>query len=224
MPEARLREIEIVRDLYLPEAFLFHAAPHVKVPSGCWNILNAIKSSSRCSQNVYLVEEDVLVYPNFFSRHESTLKSCESSGQLNKVAASCGRMHPDPRWQYRHLYTNPGSCLTRPLLDALVPHINAEYFQDTKAYCEKYFEPWDVSTLDDWLIRRVMRQEGMTAAYGPAVCAHVGFRNYNVLDIYQNKEGSLEERIAKARHLLATTSPSDRYARDFEPYLPTESS
>jgi hypothetical protein len=208
--ESRLTEIEAARDEFLPGAFLFHAASHVSVPSGCWNILNAIKSASRCSENVYLVEEDVLVYPQFFSWHES-----------QTAVASCGRRHPDLRWKYRETYTNPGACLRRPLLDALIPHINDEYFADTKSYCEKHFTPWDVSTLDDWLIRRVMRENDWLPAYPDVpVCAHQGFRNYNMLDIYQNKEGDLSHRISRAREILSTVKSTDRYARDFEPYQP----
>src|SRR5271170_6565338 len=78
--ETRLREIEVVRDLYLPEAFLFHAKPHVKAHSGSWNILQAIKSAARFSDNVYLIEEDVMIYPYFFDWHEA-----------QGAPASCGR-------------------------------------------------------------------------------------------------------------------------------------
>ena len=210
VPEPRLAEIEQVRDWFLPDAFIFHAKPHVKVPSGCFNILSAIKHAASCADKVYLIEEDVFCYTNFFTWHES-----------QTAVASCGRRHPDLRWKYRHLYTNPGSCLRRPLLDALIPHINDEYFADTKSYCEKHFAPWDVSTLDDWLIRRVMRENDWLPAYPDVpVCAHQGFRNYNVLDIYQNKEGDLNQRISRAREILAAVKPTDRYARDFEPYQP----
>lgn len=206
--ETRLREIEIVRDLYFPEAFLLHARPHQKAPSGCWNILNSIKSAAKFAENVYLVEEDVLVYPSFFSWHES-----------QTAPASCGRRHFDSRWRYRDLYTNPGSCLRRPLLDALIPHINLDYFEDTKEYCEREFPFWDVSTLDDWLIRRVMKKEGMSWVYPEKpVCAHVGFRGYGWLDIYQNNHPDLEKRIERARYLLATVKNTDMYARDFEAF------
>lgn len=209
VPESRLREVEVVRDLYFPEAFLFHAKPHLSAPSGCWNILNAIRAAAKFAENVYLVEEDVLVYPYFFQWHQS-----------QTAPASCGRVHPDERWIYRHLYTNPGSLLRRPLLDVLIPHINDQYFQDTKLYCEMNFIPWDVSTLDDWLIRRVMRKNNMECVYPPSpVCAHVGFRGYGGLDIYQNHETDLMKKIERARVILATTNPKDRYARDFEPYL-----
>jgi hypothetical protein len=206
--ENRVSEVEYVRDMCLPRALIFHAKSHLKVASGCWNILTAIKSGYETGADFcWLIEEDVLIYPaRFFSWHRKQV-----------AAASCGRRHWDHRWKHRDLYTNPGSLLRRPLLDALVPHINDEYFTDTTAYCEKHFPYWDVSTLDDWLIRRVMKQEGMTCVYPEkAVCAHVGFRGYGQLDIYQNNDPDLEKRIERARYLLATVKNTDMYARDFE--------
>jgi hypothetical protein len=209
--ETILREIEYVRNTRLPEAFLFHAKPHQQAASGCWNILNSIKHGARFAENVYIIEEDIWIYGDrFFQWHES-----------QSAVASCGRYHYDKRWVYRHLYTNPGSLLRRPLLDALVPHINDDYFSDTKAYCDAHFPPWDVSTLDDWLIRRVMREHDWLPAYPERpVCAHVGFRGYNSLDIYQNKEGSLEQRIERARQLIADPPQREMWARDWEPYQP----
>jgi hypothetical protein len=208
VPEARLREIEVVRDLYFPEAFLFHAGAHQKAPSGCWNILNSIKHAAQFADDVYLVEEDVLVYPNFFEWHRS-----------QTAVASCGRQNY-PHWEHRHLYTNPGSLLRRPLLDALTPHINEEYFRDTTAYCVKHFPPWEVASLDDWLIRRVMKEHGWDAAYGAPVCAHIGFRAYNRLHIYSNRDGGVLERVARAREIMAAVKKTDRYATDWEPYEP----
>jgi hypothetical protein len=211
--ESRVTEVEYARDTYLPRAQIFHAKPHIKVASGCWNILTAIKSGYEAgASSVYLLEEDVQIYPNrFFSWHRK-----------QTALASCGRRHWDLRWKYNHLYTNPGSCLRKPLLDALIPHINAEYFQDTKAYCDKYFPPWDVSTLDDWLIRRVMRSMSDSLPVYPSspVCAHIGFRGYGQLDIYANNETDLGKRIERAREILATVDPKGQYARDFEsPYF-----
>jgi hypothetical protein len=211
VPESRLREVEIVRDLYLPEAFLFHARPHIPAPSGCWNILHSIKSASRYADDVYLVEEDVMVYPYFFQWHEA-----------QSAPASCGRRHWDKRWKYIDLYTNPGSCLRRPLLDKLVPHIQDEYFLDTRGYLDRTFGPWhDITHLDDGLIRNVLKANGWDVVYPErAVCAHQGFAGYGKLHIYQNNEIDLEKRIERAREIMASTSPMEPFARDFEPYSP----
>lgn len=205
--ESRLREIEFVRDLYFPEAFLLHARPHIPAISGSWNILNSIKSAARFAENVYLVEEDVLVFPHFFQWHKS-----------QTATASCGRRHWDPRWKHRDLYTNPGSCLRRPLLDALIPHINDLYISAPREYLDRTFGAWhEVSHLDDGLIRNVMREKGWSVSYPEsAVCAHIGFKNYGVLDKFKNDEKDLNKRVERLREILSSTSSSDIFARDFE--------
>lgn len=192
---------------------MFHAQPHITAPSGCWNILNAIKSASLFADDVYLVEEDVLVYPYFFEWH-----------QTQTAPASCGRRHWDKRWKFRHLYTNPGSCLRRPLLNKLVPHICDDYFRDTRGYLDRTFGPWhEITHLDDGLIRNVMRENHWDVAYPErAVCAHVGFAGYAQLDLFQNNELELNKRIERAREILSTTSPSNPWSRDFEPYDPID--
>jgi hypothetical protein len=66
-----------------------------------------------------------------------------------------------------------------------------------------------------------MRQNGWLPVYPlTPVCAHIGFRGYASLDIYQNNEKDIEKRILRAREIMATTSNRDQYAGDFEPYEP----
>jgi hypothetical protein len=66
-----------------------------------------------------------------------------------------------------------------------------------------------------------MKQNNWLPAYPEtAVCAHIGFRAYGQLDIYQNNETDIEKKIVRAREILATTKNTDQYARDFEPYNP----
>jgi hypothetical protein len=203
---SNLEEMDIVRDTYLPEATLFHAKPHVSAPSGTWNILNAIKNASRWAETVYLVEEDVLIYPYFFEWHQSRLEP-----------ASCGRRMP--RYPNFPFYTNPGSCLRRPLLDKLVPHINDFYFENTDVYCHVHFPPVHVSTLDDGLIRRVLHVNKLEWVFPPKpVCAHVGLQFK--FDIYQITGNTLQERIQSVRKLVADPPERDRYARLWEPFQP----
>lgn len=205
-----LGEMEIVRDLYFPEAYLLRARPHVSAPSGCWNILNAIKDAARWADEVYLVEQDVLVYPYFFDWHAT-----------QTAPASCGRKIPRYEW-----YTNPGSCLRRPLLDALVPHICPSYFTDTGSYCERMFSTQFISTLDDGLIRRVLFDGKMDWVFPTVpVCAHVGIRGMRIkdqggLDIYAYEGETLQSRIEGVRKIVAAPANQQRYAREWEPWEP----
>lgn len=210
---SRLGEIEKVRDLYFPEAFIFHAKPHIQAPSGCWNILNAINHAGQYADEVYLVEEDVLVYPYFFDWHAT-----------QTAPVSCGRQHiyGNPPQIYPY-YTNPGTCFRRPLLDALRPHVRDAYFRDTNSYCEAEFgELRFISTLDDGLIRRVIAKNKFEFVFPPSpVCAHVGMRWLGRLDIYQIVGETLEERIECVRGIIAAPKNQARYAGDWEPFSPS---
>lgn len=206
----RLDEVERVRDLYFPTALIFRAGQHEEAPSGCWNILNAIKSGYETgSERIYLIEEDVLIYPDYFLWHRKTQ-------QESPALATCGR-----RWPYykSDFYTNPGSCLSRRFLTQVVPHINDEFFADRRGYMNRVFGEMDeASDLDDGLMRRVLRQVGGTIRYPDSpVCAHQGFWAYQKFAEYK-VNGTIDERIEQLRKLLPTVVPGGRYTRDFEPY------
>jgi hypothetical protein len=211
---ADLESVEYVRDLYYPEALIFQAKPHVEAPSGCWNILNSIKQGYETGANlIILLEEDVLVHVGFFEHHFNAING-------HQVLASCGRKDKNFYPLYPDLYTNPGSCLKRELVANLIPHINDDYFTRLREYMDERFGPWDTqSSLDDGLIRRVIRQMGGRAVYPDTpVCAHQGWRFYNKLDLYMNFEVGIENKIRRLREIIKTIRPGDRYATDFEPF------
>jgi len=215
-PEKRVQEIEWVRDTYLPRALTFHAAEHDACTSGTWNILHSLKAGyDTGAELVWIVEEDVLMKPGAFDYARKILG--ENNGE---IVAVCGRRIPTFFQRYGDLYTNPGSCLTRRLLAGVVPHLNSEYFADTGGYITRTFKhPPFNSSLDDGLIRMVVREMGGRCAYpDQPLCAHQGFDWYNEIDIYSNNEGSLQERIAKFETITARIKPGDRYAQDFEPF------
>lgn len=213
--QANLEHVEYVRDQFYPDALILHAKPHSEAPSGTWNILNSIKAGYETGADlVFLIEEDVLVRPNFFEHHLSTMATGE-------YLASCGRKDRGHYPVYGALYTNPGSCLSRALVEQLIPHLNDEYYRDLRGYLDCALPPrWDEqSNLDDGLIRRVVRQMGGKVAYpDTGVCVHQGWAFYNKIDIYMNDETDIEKRIARLKELISKIRPGDRYARDFEAY------
>lgn len=204
----RLDEVDYVRDTYYPSAWLYHAAPHIDAPSGCWNILNSLKHGyDSGAEYVFLVEEDVLVYPNFFEKHSEM----QNSGDY---FATCGRLRQEHSGPY---YTNPGACFKREKLAELVEYINDDFFRDRRGYMDRRFGVFDeASDLDDGLIRRVIRYTGSEVKYPDnAIVAHQGFHFYNKIDQYKN-EGTIEQRIKNLRKMISNIDPSDRYAKDFE--------
>ncbi len=204
-----------VRDKYSPAAFLHFTEQRPECTSGTWNILHSLQEGySLGADRILIVEEDVMVYPTWLDFH---LREYDAGAM-----ASCGRRVPMFFKRYGDIYTNPGSCLSSELMELVIPHICDEYFAGTGPYIKKEFgrEPIN-SSLDDGLIRMVMNREGWLCAYPDTpVCAHQGFEYYNELDIYMNYETDIDRRVERAREILSKVKPTDRYAQDFEPYLP----
>ena len=212
---ADLESIEYVRDLYYPEALIFQAKPHIYAPSGCWNILNSIKHGYETGADlIFMLEEDVLVRKNYFQWHQQIHTN-------NEYLASCGRKDRHHYPLYGPLYTNPGSCLSRRLVEQIIPHICDDYFLRLRGYLDEKLPPrWDEqSSLDDGLIRRVIRKMDGKCAYPDVpVCSHIGWRFYNKLDLYMNREVGIENKIRRLREIIQTIRSGDRYASDFEPF------
>jgi hypothetical protein len=206
----RLGEFEYVRDEYFPDATIYHAREHIQVPSGSWNILQALKAGYDSGASlIFLIEEDVMVFSDYFTW------SFEAHDDPD-CFATCGRLRKEYRMDY---YTNPGASFKSESLKSIVPHITDRYFEDQRSYLDATFGQMDeASPLDDGLIRRVIRQLDAKISYPqtPKV-AHQGFHYYNKL-VQFKVEGSISERISAARLLMSKVSPADRYSKDFEPF------
>jgi len=212
-------EFSYVFDHHAPPHTTIHwQGPHVTATSGCWNILDSIKTGRETGADyVFLVEEDVLVRPNFFEYHWEALSL---DGQV-----SCGRKYL-PFWKRcPGMYTNPGSCLKGELADAVIQHINMEFFADTGGYMERVIGHVEgIHGLDDGLIRRVLWKNGWSAKHQEEpTCSHVGFQAYeNRYDFcHVDQLAHISNRIANLRNLFLTLDPINgphaRYVKDLEP-------
>jgi hypothetical protein len=215
---ANLGEVQWAVDNYFPRADIYQWADHTLAPSGTWNILKSIESGyDHGADLVYLIEEDVMVYPDYFARHRAIYDAGAHDGT---VLATCGRLEPRLQRLFGEQYTNPGAALTRKLIEQVIPHMNDSYFSNPAEYVLENFEPWlGMSILDDGLIRRVIKQMGgKSLTFEPAVCRHQGFFYYNRLDRYMNFEATIWGKIARLREIIAGIVPGERYATDFEPF------
>jgi glycosyltransferase involved in cell wall biosynthesis len=209
--DARLDEVEYVRDTYMPTADIFRARLHVIAPSGTWNILNSLKQGFETgAEFVFFIEEDVMIKPEFFNEH----LRMQSGGDY---FVTCGRKLRNRDDSY---YSNPGTCYRSDKLSLVVPHINMKYFADQVGYLDRHFPHMDdAGIMDDGLIRRVMQSIGARAKCAvPAIAAHQGFHYFAKFAQYQTV-GSIAERIEQLRVMLAKVDPTDRYTRDFETLL-----
>jgi len=207
----RLEEVNFCRDSFLPTAEIFQAKPHIKVQSGAWNILTSLKAGHETGKEfVFLVEEDILIAPNFFEWHWNAHQSGE-------YFVTCGRKHGRMPSDF---YSNPGTCYRRKSLDLVLPHINDTYFGGTTAYVDKHF-PTMIGmdgSLDDGLIRKVQRSVGgKVLCAEPRICSHIGFHYYDRVPQYKNQGKTIEERIECLRIMLRDVDRNSKYISDLEP-------
>jgi hypothetical protein len=214
------KEFQHVYDWYAPQGTsLIFRGDHPPVSSGCWNISTSIKDGYETgSDYVFLVEEDVLIYRDFFTYHWGEMEA--------GAKVSCGRACPLFNKRYPTMYTNPGSCFSRDFLDLLVPHINDEFFTDVAKYFERRL-PFPATPglhgLDDGLIRRVLLREYWQPVIPPMDnprCAHIGCAAIeNKYDFVGWRDGEIEAKIEALRNFLKTVDregPKEMYLRDLD--------
>ncbi len=208
---------------YAPEQCTIRwRSEHIHVTSGCWNILESIRDGYNTgAEYVFLVEEDVMMFPDAFEHHWERI----GAGAI----ASCGRRCPMFYPRAPGIYTNPGSCLSRKLLDALIPHINDDFYKATAPYMDRVLGPVQgIHGLDDGLIRRVIWKNGWSnlVAY-PMMedpkCAHTGFQAYeNHYDFCTRDDSQpIQWQIDNLRKLFKTldrNGPKARWMKDFDVY------
>src|SRR5277367_2991462 len=74
--DERADEVEFCRDTYLPNAEIFRASEHIKVLSGTWNILNALRCGYETGKKfVFMIEEDIFIKNSFFDLHRRVQNS-----------------------------------------------------------------------------------------------------------------------------------------------------
>lgn len=210
--DAAIGDVSYVRDTYYPDAILCIPGDSKLAPSGCWNILRALKGGYETgSDYIFLIEEDVQIQPDYFQQSLELHTKSEPFAVL-------GRMIPRYGVDY---YTNPGSSFRREMLGLVMPHINDDFFADRRGYLTRTFGPMEeASDLDDGLIRHVHRSTGLPLAFpDKPIAAHQGFHAYNKYSNWMNK-GTIQERIARLREMLPTIDPKNRYTSDFESFNP----
>ncbi len=209
----RYEDVAYVRDTYLPTADIYQANPHVSVLSGTWNILMALKDGYESGADyIFLVEEDVMVRPNFFQWHWATQAS-------DDYFVTCGRRHFRMPVDF---YSNPGTCYRREKLAMVIPHINDEYFAGTDKYVDKHWPQFrgQDGSLDDGMIRKILKSvNGKAMCAVPPVAHHQGFRFYNRMDGFVNHGKTIQEKIESLREIVSRIDPTFRYTQDFEPFV-----
>lgn len=153
------------------------------------NTMEAYKEAYQTgAKHVYLVEDDVLVQPDFFTWHEAVQSRGDffcSIGYrcLRNAKVYAGFTDPAAYFTSRCDYASIGVCWRREKLEPVVKHARPEYYSDLGGYLNRTFPNnrfSDSFTEQDGLIMRVLgEQHGNIAWVYIPRCYHVGFNGYN---------------------------------------------
>lgn len=137
---------------------------------------------------VYLIEDDVMVHPDFFDWHRAIHNDEDHRDLFASMAWVFNRIAPITNdLLFQPWYYSIGTCFTRKKLELIVEHSTPRYYEDMQGYIEKTFpksnlnSPFGIQHFEqDGLIQRVLDVDHtFTVAPGIAKCSHVGFFGYN---------------------------------------------
>lgn len=187
--------------------------PH-SYTGNAFNFLEAYKEAySTDARYVYLVEDDVLVGPDFFRWHEAVQARRD---YFCTIAWHCIR-NPEVRpssdpaaiVETNRDYSSIGVCWKREKLAPVIQHANRDYYANPAAYLKQAFPksalPLMWSEQAGLIMRVLLDAKNETVAWAALPrCAHVGISGYHRRDGHKFT-GTLEERIAALREASQST-------------------
>ncbi|MDP9267267.1 MAG: hypothetical protein M3P27_02945 [Acidobacteriota bacterium] len=200
LPDPPLVEVEQVVGFF-PGVHLVRLARHGR-PGNSFNVLSAYRAAYESGADVvYLVEDDVMVRPDFFRFHRFVRSLLDV---FCVVAAENTRRATPPQgnhfWATDDDYASLGVSFDRKALAEIVRHHSAEYFGDMHGYCQRNFgarfQKEEVE--QDGLILRVMGEQRVLSAwpYEPRA-QHVGWYGYHRQQ--GRPQGTLEQRYRQVQ-------------------------
>lgn len=182
---------EVVNDFSTLDIFTIFQPEH-NYHGNSFNTLNAYRAAVEISDSphVYLVEDDVLVTPDFFRWHEAVHKMekdimCSVAYRCSRNAARDKKYDNDPEAYLISAqdYASIGVCWRRENLEPIIAHAKCEYFENQAAYLKEHFPQNrfnDCFTEQDGLIMRIMGVAHRYTAWPFMPRAfHVGVAGYN---------------------------------------------
>lgn len=150
-------------------------APHA-YRGNSFNVMKAYEQGlAEGRERVFLVEDDVMVEPDFFRWHREVQEA-------EQLFCSIGISRPGVTIT-TEMFASLGVCFRRGPLELVVGHANVAYFSNMNHYCQRTFRAGpNVGTEQDGLILRVMKQAKGTARFAPQdapKARHIGWYGYN---------------------------------------------
>lgn len=135
---------------------------------------------------VYLIEDDVMVHPDFFTWHR---RMHEEYDDLFAALAWVFNQHApiDDAEMFQPWIYSIGVSFKRNKLKLVAQHASPLYYADMPGYVKKYFPsspyngPFQVAHVEqDGLIQRILEKDkSQTVSCGIAKCSHLGMGGYN---------------------------------------------
>jgi hypothetical protein len=195
----------------------FNAIEHLvlahQTHGNSYNMLEALKwASTKGHPRVYIIEDDAIIDPTFFSWADAALDR-----QEDDIFAACGwRPSPDMKEgketepDYRmSWYLSVCAALPISSVRSIVQHARTEYYNDLAGYCDRMFPQSCYRGTghyeQDGLILRICNQQSKRCVWPRKPRAtHAGFTGYHMPG--KRLSGSLEERVQIIK--LALKNPS----------------
>lgn len=213
-PSSILNEIKLTEQVVAAfqgkfrELYLQVRPPHPYIGNPC-NFLELYKNSyDVASRYVYLVEDDVLVAPDFFKWHEAV----QARGDyFVTVGWHCIRnplvkpsTDPTAYIESTRDFSSIGICWKPDKLSALVKHATPEYYRQMAGYLGRTF-PGSPIPAGQWteqagVVTRLLHETKNRWVAWPALArvAHVGISGYHRPGGHRF-DGSLEQRVSDLR-------------------------
>jgi hypothetical protein len=163
-----------------------------------FNVMTAYaEAHTTDAEFVYLVEDDVMVRPDFFAWH----RGAQAAGQwfcsiASRFLKQGGRLHDDG-YIVDNRYASIGVCFKRENLAPIVEHAHQHYFGNMSGYLNTVFKDGraDQFTEQDGLITRVMERGRLLSIWptNEPRAFHQGFYGYHRWNC-PRPQGTLEQR------------------------------
>lgn len=175
-------------------------SPHSYEGNSC-NLMtayHAILQDRPRVERIYMVEDDVMVAPDFLTWHRSVAAPEVSVGA---AAPSHG------------VFASLGVCFSRAFLEEVVVHAVDAYFRQMAVYCRCTFPKSHFGYEQDGLIARILGDRRAIFAK-PPVAQHVGWYGYH-RQRSRKPTGTLDERYRTVRDVLQNGPILRRWEKDF---------
>lgn len=195
-----------------------------------YNVMTAYREAYESDAKfVFMVEDDILVAPDFFAWHYAVQKASRcfcSIGAINQRRAAPADDGSD-YWLSAQDYASWAVCFRRTELSPVIVHALPEYFSNMERYLQKHLSGhgFDGEYCEqDGLIIRIMGALKEVSAWPfRARAQHIGWYGYHRLRSHR-PQGTLESRYMEVKAILNDPARLAAAVKDFHDIKPLEPS